>query len=134
MAKSGNTSDFMNSIIRRQNSSEADENIRMLWTERRQVARERAALEREPLVKERGLPVRSVWQDNIWPHRDDPSLGGDSPSTAWGTANVSDRPLSAGSGDARQPVGVVPTQALKAAKKNGQRQGATKGRGSDSGA
>jgi hypothetical protein len=87
--------------------------------ERRQLLRERNAFESEPAQPARGLPVYTVWHLNNKPHPDDPGLSGDSPSTAWGVANVNDRPLSEGSGEGDKTVGVVPTRALKqhAAKK-----------------
>jgi hypothetical protein len=40
--------------------------------------------------------VRSLWQQRFRPDPGDPGLGGDSPSTTWGAANVKDKPLSAG--------------------------------------
>jgi chromosome segregation ATPase len=75
-----------------------------------------AAIDNE-IPAERGPIVRSVWQRNFTPNQD-PGLGGDSPSTAWGTANVSDQPLSAGA-DARRPTPVIPRKALEAARKKG---------------
>lgn len=85
-----------------------------LRNERRAMLRERNSVESED-VQPRGLPVYSVWQQNarFTPEgSEEPALSGDSPATGWGVANVNDKPLSEGSGEATT-VGVVPTKALK---------------------
>jgi hypothetical protein len=82
-----------------------------LRNERRQMLREKNSVESEP-VQPRGLAVFSVWHENNKPNPDDPGLSGDSPATAWGVANVADKPLSEGTGEANT-MGGVPTKALK---------------------
>ena len=84
--------------------------------ERRQVLRERASVESEP-VQPRGKPVFTVWQENHRPPSDDPGLSGDAPAHAFGAANVTDKPLSEGSykvhHEGERTVAVVPQNALR---------------------
>jgi hypothetical protein len=83
--------------------------------ERRQLERDRNAVEREPVSNEgRGLPVVSVWQQNTMPSADDPGESQERPR-AWRWDNdvkVSDQPLSVGGGKQSETV-VVPERALR---------------------
>ena len=112
----------VNEKLRR--AQEAERRARGAWHDARyrvgDIRREKTAKERElhlltnePTPEQRGPVVRSPWQANFTPNPDDPGLGGDSPSTAFGAANVRDVPVSAqedaGTG---QPTAVIPQKAL----------------------
>ena len=107
-------------------AQEAERQARGAWHDARyrvgDIRREKTAKERElhalvnePPPEQRGVVVRSLWQDNIRPNPDDPGFGTEHPTQVYRGANVNDTPLSAQEG-AQQPVPVIPEKALKASK------------------
>ena len=61
-----------------------------------QIAKRLHAHQAEKLPQEKGLVVRSIWQHH--PLSEEDAVQDTPPSFHFGTANVSDRPLSAGEG------------------------------------
>lgn len=104
---------------RAREANEEANRLNGIWHERRYVAsdieielesarKERAALEEEKLPEERGAVVRSVWQEAMRKAIEgaEPEAQ-DAPALAWGSANVGDRPLSAGAAPKENVV--IPT-------------------------
>ena len=80
---------------------------------KRAAERRLAALNREPHPEERGPVVRSLWQRLQGVPGSEDFLQETPPAFRPGSANVSDKPLSAGDGSAQGPAVVVPTKAIE---------------------